>query len=280
VAAARDRASKADAAALAVAVMSRAQAAQAEGERLATAGDVKAATQAYQEAADRFAEAERLAQVKREQRTAADAARAQMVAAKQRAATDAPDFARAVESEKQGGTLYSQASFPEATASFRSATDLFAKAVPPVEPPRAPAPVPTPTPPAPANPRAEVRATLDSYVRAVETRDIGLLRQVRPGLTDEEINRTRASNAIKRSQKVDLKVDEITINGDEAQAVGRREDVIILQDGQRLRQDLKFTYTLRRGSRGWVIQEAREYADRAPMGSKAPEPTPRAVRRP
>jgi hypothetical protein len=280
VAAARDRASKADAAALAVAVMSRAQATQAEGERLATAGDVKAATQAYQEAADRFGEAERLAQVKREQRAAADAARTQMAAAKQRAATDAPDFARAVETEKQGGTLYAQASFPEATASFRAATDLFAKAVPPAEPPRAPASVTTPTPPAPANPRAEVRASLDSYVRAVETRDIGLLRQVRPGLTDEEINRTRASNAIKRSQKVDLRVDEITINGDEAQAVGRREDVIILQDGQRLRQDLKFTYTLKRGSRGWVIQEAREYADRAPTGSKAPAPTPRAVRRP
>jgi hypothetical protein len=79
---------------------------------------------------------------------------------------------------------------------------------------------------------------------------------------------------------VDLKVDEITINGDEAQAVGRREDVIILRDGQRLRQDLKFTYTLKRGPRGWVIQEAREYADKAPLGTRAPESTPRAGRRP
>jgi hypothetical protein len=221
-----------------------------------------------------------------------------MAAAKQRASADAPDFARAVESEKQGGAMYTQTSFPEATASFRAATELFAKAVPPAEPPRAPAgvntpaapataPAPTvppsaskPTAPTPSNPRAEVRATLDNYVRAVETKDIGLLRQVRPGLTDEEISRTRASNEIKRSQKVDLKVDEITINGDEAQAIGRREDVIILRDGQRLRQDLKFTYTLKRGSRGWVIQEAREYADKAPLGTKAPEPTPRAVRRP
>ncbi|MGH7346858.1 MAG: hypothetical protein ACREK4_18245, partial [Candidatus Rokuibacteriota bacterium] len=118
-----------------------------------------------------------------------------------------------------------------------------------------------------------------SYVRAIETRDIALLRQVRPGLTEDEITRTRASNDIKRSQKVDLKVDEITINGDEAQALGRREDVIILKDGQRLRQELKFTYTLKRGSRGWVIQEAREYADRAPLGARAPEP-PRGTRRP
>jgi hypothetical protein len=77
-----------------------------------------------------------------------------------------------------------------------------------------------------------------------------------------------------------LKVDEITINGDEAQAVGRREDVIILKDGQHWRQDLKFTYTLKRGPRGWVIQEMREYADKAPLGTKAPEPAPRAGKRP
>jgi len=114
----------------------------------------------------------------------------------------------------------------------------------------------------------------------VETKDIGLLRQVRPGLTDEEISRTRASYEIKKSQKVDLKVDEITINGDQAQAVGRREDVITLKDGQRLRQDLKFTYTLKRGSRGWVIQEAREYADRAPLGSRPSDPAAQGGRRP
>jgi hypothetical protein len=275
VVAARDRASKAEATALAAEVMSRAQAAQADGDRLSTAGDVKAATQAYQEAINRYGEAERLAQAKREQRTAADTARTQMVAAKQKASTDAPDFPRAVEAEKQGGAMYAKTSFAEAAASFRTATELFAKAVPPPDPPKAPVP-----PPTASNPRTEVRATLDNYVRAVETRDIALLRQVRPGLTDEEINRTRASNEIKRSQKVDLKVDEITINGDEAQALGRREDVIILRDGQRLRQDLKFTYTLKRGPRGWVIQEAREYADKAPLGTRAPESTPRTGRRP
>jgi hypothetical protein len=212
-----------------------------------------------------------------------------MVVAKQRASADAPDYARGLEAERQAGALYAQASFTEATASFRAATELFAKALPPPEPPKVASVPPAPSVPAPAskpapssasNPRAEVRAALDSYVRAVETRDIGLLRQVRPGLTDEEISRTRQSYEIKKSQKVDLKVDEITINGDEAQAVGRREDVIILKDGQRLRQELKFTYTLKRGSRGWVIQEAREYADRAPLGTRAPDPAPKGARRP
>jgi len=300
VSAARDRATKAEATALAVDLMSRAEAAQGEGERLSTAGDLKAATQAYQDAANRFGEAERVALARRELRTAADGARAQMATAKQRASSDAPDFARALEAERQAGALYAQGSFTEAARSFRAAGDLYAKALPPPEPPKvasvppasaatAPAP-PTPaSPSAPAaktvpstasNPRAEVRAALDSYVRAVETKDIGLLRQVRPSLTDEEIARTRASYEIKRSQKVDLRVDEITINGDEAQAVGRREDVITLKDGQRLRQDLKFTYTLKRGSRGWVIQEAREYADRPPLGTRAPDPAPKGARKP
>jgi len=266
VVAARDRAGKAEAGALAVDVMSRAQAAQSEGERLSTAGDLKAATQNYQEAASRYGDAERIAQGKREQRGAADSARGQMATAKQRASTEAPDYARGLEAERQAGAMYTQGSFTEAATSFRSAADLYAKALPPA--------------PSASNPRAEVRATLDSYVRAVETRDIALMRQVRPGLTDEDISRTRASYEIKKSQKVDLKVDEITINGDEAQAVGRREDVITLKDGQRLRQDLKFTYTLKRGSRGWVIQEAREYADRPPLGTRAPDPAPKGARRP
>ena len=207
--AARDRATRADATALAGDVMSRAQAAQAEGERFSTAGDLTAATQAYQQAAARYGEAEQLALVKREQRTAADSARAQMVAAKQRASTSAPEFAR-----------------------------------------------------------------------ALETKNLALLQQVRPGLTSDEINRMRVANDIKRSHKVDLKVDEITVNGDEAHATGRREDDISLKEGQRIRQESRFVYTLKRGTRGWTIQETREDALKAPRGTSATDAASRATRRP
>jgi len=308
VVAAGERATKAEAGALAVAVLSRAQAAQAEGERLAAAGDFKAAAQAYQEASNRFGEAERAAQTKREQRTAADAARAQMAAAKQRASSAAPDYARALEGERQAGSLYAQTSFPEATAGFRAATELFAKALPP-EPPKAvtttpaptapagfrtpdtPTPAPTPsaptastapaTPSAPAtagapNPRAEIRSVLDTYVRAIETKNLASLQQVRPGLTADEINRMRVANEIKKSHKVDLKVDEIIVNGDDARATGRREDDINLKEGQRIRQESKFIYTLKHGPRGWVIQEAREEAVKAPRADS----TSRGLRKP
>ena len=283
VVAARDRAIKAEAVALSSAALPRAEAAQAEGERLLAAGNLAAATQAYQEAAGRYGEAEQQAQVKREQRTEADTARAGMVAAKQRASTNAAEFPRAVDLERQGNSAYTQLAFADATTSFRAAGELFAKALPPpvapppVAPPAPPTPPAPPAPPAQPNARAEIRALLDNYARAVETKDVELLRRVRPGLTDDELRRVRASNEIKRSHKVDLRVYEITITGDVAEAHGRREDVVILSNGQRLQTETRFAYSLQHGSRGWVINEVRESADR-PADTRPP--ATRAPRRP
>jgi hypothetical protein len=283
VVAARDRAIKAEAVALSSAALPRAEAAQAEGERLLAAGNLAAATQAYQEAAGRYGEAEQQAQVKREQRTEADTARAGMVAAKQRASTNAVEFPRAVDLERQGNSAYTQLAFADATTSFRAAGELFAKALPPPVAPPPVAPPAPPTPPAPpaapaqANARAEIRALLDNYARAVETKDVELLRRVRPGLTDDELRRVRASNEIKRSHKVDLRVYEITITGDVAEAHGRREDVVILSSGQRLQTETRFAYSLQHGSRGWVINEVRESADRP---AETRPPATRAPRRP
>ena len=137
-----------------------------------------------------------------------------------------------------------------------------------------------PAAPGAPNPRAEIRTVLDAYVRAIETKNLALLQQVRPGLTSDEINRMRVANDIKRSHKVDLKVDEITVNGDEAHATGRREDDISLKEGQRIRQESRFVYTLKRGTRGWTIQETREDALKAPRGTSATDAASRGTRRP
>jgi hypothetical protein len=291
VAAARDRATKADAPALAADLLTKAEASRTEGERLGAAGDAAGSTKAYQTAAERYGEAERQAQLKRGQRTEADAARTKMAAEKQRASQDAPDFGRALELERQGGTMYTQLAFTDATTSFRAAGELFAKAVPPATtapaptppvaaapaptvkaPPAAPAPPPATATPAPATgPRADIRALLDNYVRAVETKDVNLLRQVRPNLTEDELRRVRQSNEIKKSHKVDLRVFDITLNGDEATADGRREDVVVLSSGQRLQTETKFSYTLKRGPRGWVIDQVRESADQ-PVQTRPAQP--------
>src|SRR5262245_60859415 len=292
---ARDRATKADAPTLAANLLSKADASRSEGERLWAARDAAGSTKAYQTAAERYAEAENQAQLKREQRTEADAARAKMAAEKRRAAQDAPDFSRALELERQGGTMYGQLAFTDATTSFRTAGELFAKAVPLGTTAPAPAPpaVATPAPttktppttpvsppatvtPAPATgPRADIRAALDSYVRAVETKDVELMRRVRPSLTDAEVQRLRQSNAIKQSHKVDLRVYEITVNGDEATADGRREDMVVLSSGQRLQTETAFSYTLKRSSRGWVIDQVRESADQPAQTRPAPPRVPR-----
>jgi hypothetical protein len=238
-----------------------------------------------------------------------------MTAEKHRAAPEAADFARAAGLERQGSAMYARLSFPEATASFRAAGDLFAKALPPPTPPVAtampaaprapasartaptpsgPAPVATtpaaPTPvapsqvtpvaplvtsaPSPADPRAQIRALLDNYVRAAETKDVELLRRVRPGLSDNDLRIVRAQNEIKRSHKVDLRIYEITISGEEAQAQGRREDVIVLSSGQRIQTETRVAFMLKHNPRGWVISEIRESADRPPAQTRTPARVP------
>jgi hypothetical protein len=296
VAAGRERATKADAPALAADLLSKADASRTEGERLWAARDAAGSTKAYQTAAERYGEAERQAQVKREQRSEADAAHTRMAAEKQRASQDAPDFGRALELERQGATMYTQLAFSDATTSFREAGELFAKAVPrattappqapPVAaapaptvkaPPAAPASPPAAAAPAPATgPHAEIRALLDSYVRAVETKDVEMLRRVRPNMTQKELNHVRESSAVKRSHKLDLRVYNITINGDDAEVDGLREDVIVLNDtGQIVQEETPFSWTLKRGARGWVIDQLRESAARPAQTRPAQPRVPR-----
>ena len=66
-------------------------------------------------------------------------------------------------------------------------------------------------------------------------------------------------------------------SGDEAKAQGRREDVVVLSSGQRLQTETRFAITLKHGSRGWVINEVRESADKP---AETRPPATRAPRRP
>jgi hypothetical protein len=101
------------------------------------------------------------------------------------------------------------------------------------------------------------------------------MRRVRPRLTEAEVQRLRQSNELKKSHKVDLRVYDITINGDEAVADGRREDMVVLNSGQRLQSETKFSYTLKHGPRGWVIDQVRESADQPAQTRPAQPRVPR-----
>src|SRR5207249_10000246 len=64
---------------------------------------------------------------------------------------------RSSDLERRGNSMYGRRAFKEAATSFHFAAELFAK-----------------TPP---DPRADIRALLNDYVRAVETKDLDLLRR-------------------------------------------------------------------------------------------------------
>src|SRR5262249_50846217 len=155
------------------------------------------------------------------------------------------DAPAAREQERKSDELYGRLAFKEAAAGFRLATEAYAKAKPP-------APVATaPAPPPAADPRAEIRAVLNNYVKAIETKAGAWLQGGRPNLRDDELRRWTRSFEITRSRKVDLRILDITVNGVDAQASGRREDVTVLNDGQRVSSETRFVCTLKRGAQGW-----------------------------
>jgi serine/threonine protein kinase len=268
VATARLAAVSADAPALAGPALASADEKAGEAKRLVSAGRPGEALNAYRAAVDAYGEATRLAERNRAERTQADQARQALRAAKQRARQDHPEFTTAVERERQGENLYARLAFKDAAAGFAAATDLFVRAAVVVEPePVKPVPtVPTaqtPTP-APTNPSADIQAVLDAYVKAIERKDLVALRTIRPGLTDGDLQRWAASFEITRSRKVDLKVEDITVDGKGARATGRRRDTTVLTNGQKIQRNTRFVYMLSRGSRSWILQEMNEIEEGAP----------------
>ena len=141
--------------------------------------------------------------------------------------------------------------FKEASESFAAATALFAKAAarPPERSPERP-----PQRPAPAD---EVRGVLDSYVRAFETKDLALMQKIRPGLKSDEVRRLQESFDQSKEYRVTLKVDSLDVTGDQAVVKGRREDSLVSKGGQAFRNEASFTFRLKRGGDGWIIDAVR-----------------------
>jgi serine/threonine protein kinase/tetratricopeptide (TPR) repeat protein len=284
VAAARERAIRAEAPALAAASFSTAESATAEAERLVRRGSRGDAVAALRTATDRYETAAREAGQKREHRAAADRDRQRMQEAKQRAPENGTELPAAREHEQHGNALYAKLEFESAARSFGQAAELYAKAVAPpadskpvtaavTEAPaprpaaesREPAPPPPPTTP---DPRAQIRSRLGEYVKAIETKNLALLRQIRPNLGEAELRRWARFFDMTRSRKVGLTVQDIAVDGEKAQVTGRRVDVTVLDDGQRIEDETRFVYTLEHRRDGWVILGLRETKDASPNGSR------------
>ncbi|HET9568475.1 MAG TPA: serine/threonine-protein kinase [Vicinamibacterales bacterium] len=138
--------------------------------------------------------------------------------------------------------------------------------VQPAPPPRAAAP-PEPTPPAATPPAqaqaapsvaesddAAIRRVIQTYKRAIETKDIALFRSVRPNLT--RAAETVLMNSFKQidSQQIDLRVENLRIDGRTASAQIVRRDTLITA-GRRQVQNSTQTLGFQKTDAGWFITE-------------------------
>ena len=122
-----------------------------------------------------------------------------------------------------------------------------------------PAPPPSPTPAPPPAPAREsddaaIRRVIATYERAIETKDVALFRTVRPSLSADEERRLRASFEQVDEQRIDIRIESITVTGDTATARLVRQDTV----GRSGRsQTTQSTQTLRLARRGaaWIIVE-------------------------
>jgi len=153
----------------------------------------------------------------------------------------------------------------ETPAPAQPASAQPATVQPPVQPPPVqPAPTQPATraavPPAIAAPTspvesddAAIRRALNTFKTAIETKNVGLYRSVRPGLTAAEETRLRDSFREVESQQITISIDDIRIDGRSATVRLSRQDVAITSGGRRQTQSLRQTLRLEKSATGWII---------------------------
>jgi serine/threonine protein kinase len=100
---------------------------------------------------------------------------------------------------------------------------------------------------------AAIRRAVGTYKTAIETKNVGLYRSVRPGLTAAEETRLRDSFRQVESQQITISFDEIRIDGRTATVRLSRQDVAIMSGGRRQTQSLRQTLRLEKSATGWII---------------------------
>jgi serine/threonine protein kinase len=129
---------------------------------------------------------------------------------------------------------------------------------PPAAPPVAPPPKQETTAAAPAAPTvADIAPAVESFARAIESRDIGTIRREFPGLTSEQLRRFEQFFGGARSINATFRVTGVESSG--ASAVARLEGVyaFVTNEGVNERQPVSFTVMLRPEGKGWHLVSMR-----------------------
>jgi hypothetical protein len=98
---------------------------------------------------------------------------------------------------------------------------------------------------------AAVRKLLGDYARAIESKDLGLFRSVKPNLTKEEESRLQKAFASVQSQVVKITIQSIQVQVRQATVRVLRRDTI---DSATI-ASFPQTLLLDRGQGGWTIRE-------------------------
>jgi serine/threonine protein kinase len=130
---------------------------------------------------------------------------------------------------------------------------------PPPKPAVEKPPVEKPVEKAPAGPtraddEAAIRRLVNTYGRAIETKDLALFRSIKPNLSSDEERRLVEGFRAVSSQQVNLSVASVDLKGDTATVVLQRRDVFEVR-GRRQTVESRQTLALNRSGSGWVITE-------------------------
>jgi hypothetical protein len=127
-----------------------------------------------------------------------------------------------------------------------------------VTPPPRPAPVPAPTPVPPADPRPEIRRVVADYGAAIESRNIGNIRRVYPGMTPVQERGWDQFFQLVRDVKAQLDVSQLDTAGSSATArIIGNYTYRNSSTGRTERQPVSFQAILHRTEAGWRIGEVR-----------------------
>jgi serine/threonine protein kinase len=144
-------------------------------------------------------------------------------------------------------------------------TPSVQQAQPPAESARSAPPPPAPTEERSGAPKsgptaeedeAVIRRALSTYARAIENKDIGLFRSVKPNLSNDEQRRLEEGFRAVTRQKVALTVLSIDRRGPRAVVALKRVDTITAGGRDRTVESQQ-TVTLERSGDGWIISEIR-----------------------
>jgi hypothetical protein len=148
-------------------------------------------------------------------------------------------------------SLWSEAERQSRSRAARD-TESHRAAVPPLVPP----PVAVAT--APTDPKPDIQKTVDSYARALESRDITQVRSAYPGLTTAQQESWQRFFDRVRNLKASLIITEVSVSGTTAEAtIGGVYEYDNATTGRAERRPVTFAAILTRDANGWRLTTIR-----------------------